>query len=167
MIDIIATTLSAVSPEFATVILAMLPLTELRASLPLAMTVFDLSVIDAYLYSMIGNIIPLFVLLWGLPPIIAFAKKHSPSLDRLFTKFLGYYEKKYKDRYQKYGRLILFLFTMIPLPGSGVWTASLLAVIFNIKRSYAVQAITFGMLAAGIIVALITSGVLGGLSFLL
>jgi uncharacterized membrane protein len=61
----------------------------------------------------------------------------------------------------------LFLFTAVPLPGSGVWTASVLATVFNIKRSYAVQAITLGMLAAGLIVVLITSGVLGGLSFLL
>jgi uncharacterized membrane protein len=144
-----------------------LPLTELRASLPLAMTVFELSAWDAYLFSVIGNIIPLFFLLWGLPPIIFFAKNHVPWLDRFFTKFLGHYERKYKDRYQKYGRLILFLFTAVPLPGSGVWTASVLATVFNIKRSYAVQAITLGMLAAGLIVVLITSGVLGGLSFLL
>ena len=107
------------------------------------------------------------MLLWGLPPIVLFAKNHLPWLNRFFEKFLGHYERKYKEKYQKYGRLILFLFTMIPLPGCGVWTASVLAVVFQIKRSFAVQAIILGMLAAGVIVALITTGVLGGLSFLL
>ena len=56
---------------------------------------------------------------------------------------------------------------MVPLPGSGVWTGSVLAILFNVKPKRAIPAIIAGLLLAGILVLLITQGAIGALSFLL
>lgn len=159
--------MNGLSPEVITGILAMLPLTELRGALPVGMTVLELDPWVSYGASVIGNAIPVFFLLWLLPFFLRFAQGHCPPLQKLFERFIYPLEKKHAGRYQKYGRVFLFIFTAIPLPVSGVWTASVLSVLFEIDRRYALVAILFGMLTAGILVMLITSGVLGGLSFLL
>ena len=167
MLQAIINTISSTPPEVATAILAMLPFTELRAALPLGMTVFELGPTAAYVSSVIGNAIPMLFILWLLPAVLVFAEKHSPLLHRFFEKYIYSLEHKHKGKYQRYGRYMLFIFTAIPLPVSGVWTASVLAVLFHIERKFALLVITLGMLTAGIIVLLIMTGVLEGLSFLL
>ena len=167
MTEVLVQLFSSFSPEVATGLLAMLPLTELRAALPLGMTVFALDPMAAYVASVIGNAVPMVLILLFLPAVLAFAKKHSALLQRFFERFVYPLEQKHRARYQKYGRAFLFIFTAIPLPVSGVWTASVLAVLFGIDKRYAFQAIALGMLTAGLIILLIMTGVLSGLSFLL
>ncbi|MDG1949650.1 MAG: small multi-drug export protein, partial [bacterium] len=53
----------------------------------------------------------------------------------------------------------LLIFVAIPLPGSGVWTGSVLAVLFEIKPKLAMSYITIGLLIAGLLVMAITKGV--------
>src|SRR3989339_1227899 len=160
MINSLGDLFSSFSPEMATIFLALLPFTELRAALPLSITVFYLNPFSAYFFSVIGNVIPVFFILWGLPSLLLFAEKHSPQLQHFFEKHVYSLEKKHEKKYQRYGRFVLFVFTAIPLSVSGVWTASILAVLFHIERKYAFIAITLGMLTAGLIVLLIVTGVL-------
>jgi hypothetical protein len=51
------------SPEVVTVLLAMLPVGELRLALPTALVVYKLPVLLAVLYSIIGNMLPVYFLL--------------------------------------------------------------------------------------------------------
>jgi uncharacterized membrane protein len=144
--------------EIAVMLLAILPVTELRASVPLALTVFDLSVAEALVYSYIGNLIPVIMLFAFLPFVIQFIEKHSKAAHKFLEKYFYKLEERHKEKYHKYGTLFLFLFVAIPLPGSGVWTGSLLAILFNVKKRYAIPAIVLGMFTSGVIVLYLTKG---------
>ena len=61
----------------------------------------------------------------------------------------------------------LLLFVLIPLPGTGAWTGALVASLFEFPKLKSFFAITLGVLGCGVIVTLISYGVLGFLSFLL
>jgi len=48
----------------------------------------------------------------------------------------------------------------IPLPGTGAWTGALVASVLNMRMKSALPAIFFGVCVAGLIVALVTAGVI-------
>ena len=51
------------------------------------------------------------------------------------------------------------IFVGIPLPGTGVWSASLIAALLDVRFKWAFPAILVGNLIAGIIVMLLSTGV--------
>ena len=61
----------------------------------------------------------------------------------------------------------LLLFVAIPLPGTGAWTGSLVAALFNLPKRSSLLAISLGVLICGVIMCLASYGVLGFLKFLL
>ena len=61
----------------------------------------------------------------------------------------------------------LLLFVLIPLPGTGAWTGSLVAALFEFPKAKSFLAIALGVIGCGIIMSLASYGVLGFLSFLL
>lgn len=63
--------------------------------------------------------------------------------------------------------IALFLFVAIPLPGTGAWTGSLVASLFNLPKRWSLLAVFLGVLLSGVIMTLASYGVLGFLSFLL
>ena len=62
--------------------------------------------------------------------------------------------------------LALFLFVAVPLPGTGAWTGSLVASLFNLPKKWSFLAILLGVIVAGIVMCLASYGVLGFLQFL-
>ena len=76
-------------------------------------------------------------------------------------KFPYWCEKKalkHSDQIKKYGYWGLFLFVAIPLPGTGAWTGSLLAVLFGLNRKKSLLYIFLGVLTAGLIMTLVSFG---------
>ena len=142
--------------ELAILILAMLPLTELRASIPVAIILYHLSPWVAYGLSIAGNLIPLVCLFLFLPWAIGFLSRHSPSLHKILENYFFRLSKKHERALNTYGALFLFVFVAIPHPGGGVWSASLLATLFRMKRSRAIFAIVCGVLVSGLIVLSLT-----------
>ena len=61
----------------------------------------------------------------------------------------------------------LMLFVLIPVPGTGAWTGSLVAALFNYPKRKSFLAIALGVIGCGIIMSLASYGVLGFLKFLL
>ena len=169
MINILLSWVSGIavySPDMATALLAALPVTELRLSIPLGMQIFDLSLSRSFIVSIVGNAVPVFILLYAAP-LFVFFRRHCRWFELWYVKTVLRLEEKHRASYQRYGAIFLFIFTAIPLPGSGVWSACLLAIIFDMKRRAAMPAILGGMIAAGVIVSLMLGGVLKGFSFLL
>ena len=62
------------------------------------------------------------------------------------------------SRVKKYGAWGLFLFVAIPLPGTGVWTGSLIAALMNMRFKLAFPAIVCGNLVAGVVIMLLSHG---------
>lgn len=156
MVDALVQFFSSWPTPLATAVLAALPVTELRLAIPIAVHVWSLAPFDALLYAFLGNLLPIAPLYFGLTKLRDVCAKVMPRLVGPIDALLGRGERKLKDQYARYGALALFLFTAIPLPLTGVWTATIAAVALKIPFRSAVLGIAAGALAAGIIVSLLS-----------
>ncbi len=159
MTEAIVAAVQGFPPEAATALLAALPVTELRAAIPAAVGVFHLGPWSALLWAVLGNLLPVPFVLWFLPPVVKLAELRIPVLHRALDRYFRSLEAKHRASYDKWGALALAIFVAIPLPLTGAWTASVLAVLFSIKFRTALPAIAAGVLTAGGIVLALTVGV--------
>ncbi|MFW5999707.1 MAG: COG2426 family protein, partial [Halanaerobiaceae bacterium] len=138
--------------EVAVFLTAWLPFIELRGAIPLAISL-GITPLNAFLLGVAGNTLSVIPLLLLLNPVREFLIQNSRLMARFFDWL---YERTIRksDNVEKYGALGLILFTAVPLPTTGAWTASLAAIIFKIKFKYAFPAITMGVIIAGIAVTL-------------
>ena len=145
-------------------LISMVPVLELRASIPYgAHAGFPWYMVLAI--SVIGNMLPVPFILLLLEWLLKIMKKIK-YLDR-FALWLEARGEKNKVRVQKYATFGLLLFVGIPLPGTGAWTGAIVASMLKMNRGRAMLSIAGGVVLAGVIVTLISYGVLGFLSFLL
>lgn len=156
MEELFITLKGLISKEFAVLVAAMLPVTELRGSIPLAIS-WGLSPRKAFLISIIGNTIPVIPLLFLLEPVTELLRKIE-IFDKFFSWLYARTRKK-SDKVEKYGAIGLILFTAIPFPTTGAWTASVAATIFRIRFRYAFPAIIAGVLIAGVGITLLSTGI--------
>ena len=149
-------------------LISMVPIIELRGAIPVAVGM-GLPLIPSYILCIIGNMLP-------VPFIYFFARKvliwgsDKPVIGKFFTFCLEKGEKGGKKLQAKAGRglfVALLLFVGIPLPGTGAWTGTLAASLLDMDFKSSVVAVMCGVLLAGVIMALISNGVLGALSFML
>lgn len=139
-----------------TFLLSMVPVFELRGALPFGVGL-GLDPWVALVVSILGNMVP-------VPFIILFIRRILEWMKR-FERFRRIAEKleekakKHEDKIKKYEALGLFFLVAIPLPGTGAWTGSLVAAIFDLRMKTAVPVIFAGVVTAGIVVFLITYGV--------
>jgi len=138
----------------------MLPITELRGAIPLGF-VMGLPAETTFLYALVGNFLPVFLILWVLDPISKFLSRHIAFFKNFFDKLYKRTHDKHKDAIEKYGPIFLIIFVAIPLPGSGAWTGSLVAFLFGIKYWKALTYIFIGLFGAA---TLITLGITGAVS---
>jgi uncharacterized membrane protein len=141
--------------ELIVLIVSMLPIFELRGAIPLAVLYYDMPVISAYLLCWIGNLIPILPIIYFLEPIRK-ALSHIGIVDKFFRWF---YARTYRrgEKVMRLGAIGLTIFVAIPLPVTGAWTGSVLAILFNIKPRYAFPAIILGVTIAGILVTAFVS----------
>lgn len=137
---------------------ALTPIGELRAAIPLGLTIFHQPVWIVLIVSIIGNMIPPMLILWLFPKISQWLMAKSKIMNRFLTWLFERTRKKTKDKIEKYGDLALIIFVAIPLPNTGAWTGALAAWLFGIPFKKAVPNIFYGVLIAGVVVTLITTG---------
>jgi uncharacterized membrane protein len=140
------------------ILTAMTPISELRGAIPLALFELGMSPVQAYIYSVIGNMLPVTPLLLFLEPVSNWLRRYR-SFDRFFD-WLFARTRRYNDRMEKYGALGLASFVAIPLPMTGAWTGCAVAFVFGIRFKYAFPTILAGVLVAGVIVTLWYMGLL-------
>jgi len=154
---IIAFLVGLFSKEVVVILLAALPIFELRLSIPIAMFKFNMPAYEAYLLSILGNMLPVI-------PFLIFLRWAVVRLERLH--FLGKFLKWWFERAEAkskaiktYGFWGLVIFIAIPLPGTGAWTGCVVATLFNFKLVRATMACFLGVLGAGIIVLVLCGGI--------
>ena len=141
-------------------IISLMPILELRGGL-IAAALLGLPPVPAYIISIIGNLIPIPLILWLLDYVFDFMKKHN-----ILKKFVLFCERKgneKKDKIEKLGFWGLVLFVGMPLPGTGAWTGCLIATILRMDKKKAFLAATLGVIMASIIMMLISYGVLANI----
>lgn len=146
-------------PQLATMILAMLPVTELRFSIPFALKVLHLPIWEAMFWSILGDIIPALLIIYFVGPVSKFLRRKSKIADRFFHWLFAKTRRKFDKGYADWGKIALMFFVAIPLPGTGSWTGSIAAWLFDINKKESVIYIGLGVILSAIIVTLISLGV--------
>lgn len=145
-----------------TFFISMVPLIELRVAIPYSQVV-GLPLLQSYIICIIGNMLP-------VPIIFYFARKvlewgcDKPIIGSFFTFCLEKGHKGGERLKATAGRGLpwaLLLFVGIPLPGTGAWTGTLAASILDMDFKSSVLACMGGVLLAGIIMGIASTGVLG------
>ena len=151
-------------PKYLLVFLiSMVPLVELRGAIPVALGM-GLPTVPAYIICVIGNMVP-------MPIIYFFARKFLVwGLDKKYISGICHF---FHDKGQKAGQklvvktgrgglfIALMLFVGIPLPGTGAWTGTLGASFLNMGFKSAVLSVCLGVILAGVIMAVASTGILG------
>jgi len=140
-----------------TFLMSMVPVIELRGALPVGVAA-GLSVPAATIISIIGNMLPVPFILLLLRKVFAWLRSF-PKLGGLIDRLEQRAHLK-GQTVKKYRTLGLFILVAIPLPGTGAWTGALVASVLNMRMKSALPAIFFGVCVAGLIVALVTAGVI-------
>lgn len=153
MLDTIVGLLQAVPKAWLTVIVAALPVSELRGAIPLGIAM-NQPVAQTFILAVIGNLIPVIPLLYLLEPVSSVLRRFR--LWRGFFEWLFERTRKKAALVQKYEALGLMLFVAVPLPITGAWTGCVAASLFKIKLRYALPALVLGVLIAGCIVTCLT-----------
>ena len=141
-----------------TFLISMVPVVELRGAVPIAYSQ-GLNIWVAVTVAVIGNLVPVPFIIIFIRKIFAFLRRHIPMLDGLITRLEKRAEKK-SDTVQKYAFWGLFILVAIPLPGTGAWTGALVAAMLDMRLKRAFPAIALGVLAAGVIMAIASYGLL-------
>jgi len=158
--------LSGIPSEIQMMLLSALPLTELRASIPIAYGVWAWPWWKIYILAVVGNMLPVPFILMFLEPVSRYLSRWK-FFERFFEKLFERTLRRAGSKIEKYRVLGLTLFVAIPLPVTGAWTGSLAAFLFGIPKRMAIPAIALGVIIAGGIITLIMNGVLAGLEFLI
>ena len=147
--------------------ISMVPIVELRGAMPIAMGM-DLPFFPALLVCVLGNMIP-------VPFIYFFASKfllwgaNKKYIGKIFNFFLVKGEHAGQKLVKKTGRgglfIALMLFVGIPIPGTGAWTGTLGASFLDMGFKSTVLSVSLGVVIAGIIMALASTGVFAVLGF--
>ena len=167
MADLILPFLSSVIKirELIVGIVSMIPLIELKGAIPIGEGL-NLPVWESALIAYLGStlvVIPVFFL---LIPVFRLLKK-IPFIKKLVEKLEASFEKRARKMAEKAGgdcdkqqrkMLIkgLFIFVSIPIPLTGVWTGTALAVFLNMKFRDSVLPLALGNLLAGAQITLLT-----------
>jgi uncharacterized membrane protein len=146
-------------PQLITFIVAMLPISELRGAVPLAMFGLGLPALEAFTWSVSGNALAGVLVVTLLEPVSKTLRVLKP-FDWFFNWLFERTRRKHTKRFESYRNLALFLFVAIPLPMTGAWSGAAAAFVFGIGWKSAVPLILLGVLAAGILVTLLSAGVI-------
>ncbi|MBN1778961.1 MAG: small multi-drug export protein, partial [Candidatus Buchananbacteria bacterium] len=97
-------------PELATFLLALLPLTELRASIPIGIFVYHLPAFSAFFYSVLGNLVAGYLVLVLINPIANYFKNKFKVVKLVLDWWFNRVYNRFLTKYQKYGPVALVIF---------------------------------------------------------
>ena len=142
------------NPLIWTIILSMLPISELRGGIPYAI-LKGINPFTAFFIAVLANIIIIPIIFFFLDYIHEFLLSIK-SYNKLFNYYINKKVEKVKIKYQTLEFLALFLFVAIPFPGTGAYTGVLLSWFFKLNRKKSFFVIALGVITAGIITTLLT-----------
>ena len=141
-----------------TFFISMVPVIELRGAIPTGIAV-GLPPAVTYFVAVAGNLVP-------VPFILLLIRRIFDWLRH--TRKLGPIIQKLERRAHLKGRMVkkyrvpgLILLVGIPLPGTGAWTGSLVASVFDMDLKKASISILLGIFLAAVIMTVVSYGLLG------
>jgi uncharacterized membrane protein len=145
---------SGLARELIVVIISALPIAELRGSLPVGIIVFDLPWYQAFYLAIIGNLLPIPILLLffdSLVRLISRTNNGARLVNMIFNR-----TRRHRVIVEKHKNIGLILLVAIPLPGTGAWTGTITAFLLGLGWRRALILITIGVLISGTIVTILS-----------
>ena len=171
----------------ATILIAMLPIIELRGAIPFGMSiefwgVNALNNITSFLWSFLGSSLVVFILALCFIPLINWLKKTKwfsgiatkienrikNKTDKInqdvesktteHTENIGLASENNKSNKKTWLKVVgLFSFVAIPLPLTGVWTGTCIGVMLGFNYWQTCTIVVLGNLTAGLIITFVCS----------
>ena len=152
---------------WATLVMSLFPLIELKGSIVFARGV-GMDFFTAFALSYLGSTVVFVLVYFLLKPILNLLKKIK-WFSRIALKCESYCEEKAKsavESQKKKGKssnmsetllkqLGVFIFVAIPLPMTGVWTGTAVAVFLGLKFKEVVLPVCLGNFVAGLLISLL------------
>lgn len=150
--------LETVGEELCVLFCSMLPIIELRGAIPMG-AAFGLPWWQTYLISIVGNMLPVPIILLFVKSVLNWmagckVKFFNKVANKMFEK-----AEKNREKIEKYAFWGLTLFVAIPLPATGAWTGTLVAALFDMKFWKSLLSALIGVMIAGVVMTLISYGV--------
>lgn len=154
--EAVAASLRDIAPDWLVVfVLAGLPVVELRGAVPVGISVLGLSPPLAYFLAVMGNMVPVPLILLGLGPLVR-ASAGVPALYRLLERILNRARKQTEGMDKETIFAALAYFVAIPLPGTGAWSGAIAAFVLDVPFWPAVLSNLIGVCCAGALVTMLT-----------
>ena len=135
---------------------AMTPVGELRISIPIGIHILDLPWYQVFPISILGNLLPVLLLVPCLNVGATWLRKYPTFLTKLLDWRARSLLNAHANHFAKYGPIFLVILVAIPLPMTGAWTGSLASWAFGIPARKAIPLIAMGIIIAGLIVTVLT-----------
>lgn len=145
----------------ATAIMSLIPLIELKGGIIFARGA-GLGFFESLGLAYIGSTIVFIPIFFLLRPVLALLKKIK-FIKILADKIENYIQKKANGAVEKQSgkkksenfikQLAVFIFVAIPLPMTGVWMGTAIAVFLNMKFKDSILPVVLGNLSAGLIIS--------------
>ena len=157
----------------ATIIISMFPLIELKGGIPVGMSVDfwgenALNGIQGFLYALLGSCLVVPIIALVFTPILNWLKR-----TKVFKKVGEFIDRKVKNHSESINGktelkgsslkktwlkcLLVFGFVAIPLPLTGVWTGTCVAVAIGLKFWQTCISVILGNIVAGLIIVFVCS----------
>lgn len=140
--------------------LSLLPLIEARLAFPIGLYVFGLNPWISFGVTLLGSVIVVIVLYQIFMPLFQWLERHWRWLHHFLEHRLRALAAKHEQAYQRFGAIFLFFFVAAPIPGTGIWSAVPLAILFGTKPRLSAPAILLGSIVAEYLAAFLTGGFL-------
>jgi uncharacterized membrane protein len=149
---------------FATLIMSLVPLIELKGSIVFARGI-GYSFFKALGLCYLGSTIVFIPIFFLLKPILNLLKKIK-WFNKFALKVENYFEDKAAETMEKHKdkggvsevllkQIGVFVFVAIPLPMTGIWTGTAIAVFLGLRFKDAILPIILGNAVAGLIISLL------------
>lgn len=137
-------------------LISMVPLIELRGAMVYA-AVAEMPFLPSLICCVIGNILPVPILIKFAKTVLVWLSKFD-KIGWIFQKIIDHGNKKAAkvDKAELFG---LFFFVALPLPGTGAWTASLIATLLQLRVWKSTLVILLGVITCGIIMGILSFGI--------
>jgi len=133
---------------------AFTPELESRASIPLALLAYHMSLALAITLTLVGNLAGA-VLAWWMLPSVARGMRKVAWLGRSLDWLVDHTRRRAGGKVGVLKEIGLLLFIGVPLPGTGAWAGVAAARLFGIPGRKAFWPVVLGTVMAAVLVALL------------
>jgi uncharacterized membrane protein len=144
--------------EILVALAAASPILEIKGSIPLG-RLLNIPIEATFFWSITGNILITYILLKYIDPVSKWLAKHSKWFKAFLAKIFEQTRVKHSKKFEQIGTLLLIPIAALPFPGSGAWTAAIIAYLFNIPIKKALPIIITGTICGAILLCTLVYGI--------